>query len=59
MDAYVTGKTIKRSAKRKNSLRVELLKLYPEGDASCRFTAGGRGNIYAFCNRHGLMKEKV
>ncbi|MDO4379290.1 MAG: helix-turn-helix domain-containing protein [Clostridia bacterium] len=39
--------------------RVELLKLYPEGDASCRFTVRGRGYLYAFCNRHGLMREKV
>lgn len=39
--------------------RVQILKLYPEGDASCRFTVRRRGYIYAFCNRHGLMRVKV
>ena len=34
--------------------RVETLKLYPEGNAECRFLTRGHGEIFAFCNRHGL-----
>ena len=39
--------------------KAELVKLYPEGDSSCRFTRRGRGYIFVFCNRHGLMKVKI
>ena len=34
--------------------RVQLVKLYPEGNAETRFNLRGRGNIYFYCNRHGL-----
>lgn len=37
--------------------RLQLVKLYPEGNASCRFPAHGRGLFYFYCNRHGLMKQ--
>jgi len=36
-----------------------LVKLYPEGSASSRFHFRGRGYLYLYCNRHGLMKQKV
>lgn len=39
--------------------RVQLVKLYPEGDALCRFQRCGRGYIYYFCNHHGLSKIKI
>lgn len=39
--------------------RCELAKLYPEGSAEARFFSRGRGEIYCFCNRHGLMKVSV
>jgi transcriptional regulator with XRE-family HTH domain len=39
--------------------RVQILKLYPEQDAETRFPIGMDGAIYAYCNRHGLFKEKV
>lgn len=39
--------------------RVQTVKLYPEGNASCRFPVCGRGYIFYYCNRHGLMKTKV
>jgi len=39
--------------------RVQLVKLYPEGNAETRLQLRGRGNLYAFCNRHGLMKKSL
>ncbi len=39
--------------------RFELVKLYPEGNAETRFAIKGHGFIYAYCNRHGLMKKKI
>ena len=39
--------------------RVQLVKLYPEGNAECRLNIRGRGFLYLYCNRHGLMKQKI
>lgn len=39
--------------------RVQLVKLYPEGDAQCRLNIRGRGYLYLYCNHHGLMKKKL
>ena len=39
--------------------RVQLVKLYPEGNAETRLQLRGRGELYAFCNRHGLMKKSL
>lgn len=39
--------------------RVQLVKLYPEGNAQCRFNIRGRGYLYLYCNHHGLMKKKI
>ncbi len=39
--------------------RVQFQKLYPEGNAETRLKLRGRGYIYIFCNRHGLMKIKI
>ena len=39
--------------------RVELVKLYPEGNAECRFRLRGRGYLYCYCNRHGLMMKQI
>lgn len=39
--------------------RMHFLKLYPEGNAEGRFQFRGRGYLYIYCNRHGLMKKKV
>ncbi|MBR6532044.1 MAG: helix-turn-helix domain-containing protein [Clostridia bacterium] len=39
--------------------RVQLVKLYPEGNAETRFQLRGRGYLYIYCNRHGLMKKRV
>ena len=38
---------------------VQFVKLYPEGNAETRFRLRGRGYIYIYCNKHGLMKIKV
>ena len=39
--------------------RVQLVKLYPEGPAQARFARCGRGQLFAYCNRHGLFRQKV
>ena len=35
--------------------RFQLIKLYPEGNAQARIRPRGRGVLYLYCNRHGLM----
>lgn len=39
--------------------RFELVKLYPEQSPEARFPKKGYGILYAYCNRHGLMKMKI
>lgn len=39
--------------------RMQFIKLYPEGNAETRMNLRGRGYLYVFCNRHGLMKKRV
>ncbi len=39
--------------------RMQLVKLYPEGNAETRMQLRGRGFLYIYCNKHGLMKMKV
>ena len=39
--------------------RVQVVKLYPEQDASARFPVRGRGTLYAYCNRHGLFSKRL
>lgn len=39
--------------------RIQFVKLYPEGNAETRFHLRGRGFLYGYCNRHGLMKQKI
>ena len=39
--------------------RLQLVKFYPEGNAETRMQFRGRGYLYVFCNRHGLMKIRV
>lgn len=45
--AYVTGD------------RMNFVKLYPEGNAETRFQLRGSGYIYIYCNKHGLMKQRI
>ena len=37
--------------------RVQMVKLYPEGNAETRLALRGRGCLYYYCNRHGLYKK--
>lgn len=39
--------------------RVTLVKWYPEGAAEARFPRRGRGVLYAYCNKHGLLKRRL
>lgn len=39
--------------------KIHLVKLYPEGNAETRIQFRGRGFLYIYCNRHGLMKKKI
>ena len=39
--------------------KVQFMKLYPEGNAETRLQFRGRGYLYIYCNKHGLMKIKV
>lgn len=42
-----------------SSDRIQFVKLYSEGNAQARLQLRGRGFLYAFCNQHGLMKQKI
>ena len=39
--------------------RVQLVKFYPEGNAETRMQLRGRGQLYYYCNRHGLFRKKI
>lgn len=39
--------------------RMQLVKLYPEGDAAARFRRAGVRDVYAYCNHHGLFSVRV
>ena len=39
--------------------RVQFVKLYPESNAETRMQLRGRGYLYIYCNKHGLMKKKL
>jgi desulfoferrodoxin (superoxide reductase-like protein) len=39
--------------------RLQIVKLYPEGNAETRLQLRGRGWLYYYCNRHGLFRRKV
>ncbi len=42
-----------------SSGRLELAKLYPEGNAETRMSLRGGGLLYWYCNRHGLFCQKI
>ena len=39
--------------------KIQLVKLYPEGNAETRLSLRGRGYLYIYCNKHGLMKKRI
>jgi transcriptional regulator with XRE-family HTH domain len=42
-----------------SSDRLQLVKLYPEGEAQTRMQLRGRGYLYYYCNHHGLFRTRV
>ena len=41
------------------SNHLQMVKLYPEGNAETRMQLRGLGYLYYYCNRHGLYKKKI
>ena len=39
--------------------RIQFVKFYPEGNAETRLNLQGKGILYVYCNRHGLLKQKI
>lgn len=39
--------------------RCEIVKLYPEQNAEVSFLRRGKGIIYAYCNKDGLIKKQI
>ena len=39
--------------------RLQMVKLYPEGNAETRVQLRGRGYLYYYCNHHGLYRKKI
>ena len=39
--------------------RVQLVKLYPEGNAETRIQPRGHGMLYWYCNQHGLFQKRI
>lgn len=38
--------------------QIHLVKLYPEGNPQIRLQKRGMGQLYLYCNKHGLMRYK-
>lgn len=39
--------------------RIQMVKLYPEGNAQTRLQLRGMGSLYYYCNQHGLFRKKA
>lgn len=39
--------------------RLQMVKLYPEGNAETRLQLRGRGYLYYYCKQHGLFRKKI
>jgi len=39
--------------------RLQMVKLYPEGNAQTRLQLRGMGCLYYYCNQHGLFRRRV
>jgi len=42
-----------------SSDRIQMVKLYPEGNAQTRLQLRGMGSLYYYCNQHGLFRKKA
>jgi len=38
---------------------IQVERLYPESEATCRFKILGHGKIFAYCNHHGLFVKEI
>ena len=69
MNQYVTSAVVRKLREQKNMTQaelaavsdngVQLVKLYPEGNAEARFKRSRTKYLYACCNRHGLFRVKI
>lgn len=74
MNQYVTGAVIKQLREKNHmtqaelagklnvsasSDRIQIVKLYPEGNAQARFKISGVREILYFCNRDGLFRTRA
>ncbi len=41
------------------SNKFEVVKFYAEGNAETRFLIRGHGILYAYCNKHGLIMQRI
>lgn len=41
------------------SNKIEMTKLYAEGNAESRFLIRGHGALFYYCNKHGLMRKRI
>ena len=39
--------------------RLQMVKLYPEGNPETRLQLRGKGYLYYYCNQHGLFRKKI
>ena len=39
--------------------KIQIVKLYPEGNAETRMRLQRHGILYLYCNKHGLIKHKI
>ena len=39
--------------------KLQMVKLYPEGNPETRLQLRGRGYLYYYCNQHGLFRKKL
>ena len=39
--------------------RLQMVKLYPEGNPETRLRLCGRGFLYYYCNQHGLFRQNI
>lgn len=39
--------------------KLQMVKLYPEGNPETRMQLRGRGYLYYYCNQHGLFRRKL
>lgn len=38
---------------------MNLVKLYPEGNAETRFKRNRTKKLYCYCNKHGLFEQRI